>query len=132
MYISKRLKAFAVIVLSTVALQGQGPQSASPQEFKMEPIRAGKVYLVYGGTNVEAIIGKTGVIVVDSKTTKQNGEDIIKAIATVTPLPITHIILTHSDCDHANGIIGFPASVKVMATNEQFDRTGTDAAFRDS
>ena len=131
MYISKRLQAIAVIALATVALQGQGRQGGAPAGFTMDPIRPGKVYLVNGGTNSYAIIGKTGVIAVDSKTNKQNGQDITKAIATVTPLPITHIILTHSDCDHANGVVGFPASAKIIATKrnlieqEQTLRFGT-------
>src|SRR4051812_9789452 len=110
MHISKRLKAIAAVALATVALQGQGRQGGAAGGFTMEPIRPGKIFLVTGGsipTNVFAIIGKTGVVLIDSKTNKADAAGVIKAVATVTPLPITHIILTHSDCDHANGIAGF-------------------------
>jgi glyoxylase-like metal-dependent hydrolase (beta-lactamase superfamily II) len=124
MHISKGLKALAVIALATVALQspvqGQGGRGGAGGQaaagFKMDPIRPGKVFLINGGTNAYAIIGKTGVVVVDSKTNKKNGEDIMKAVATVTSLPVTHVILTHSDCDHANGIAGIPANIPVIAT----------------
>ena len=131
MHISKRLKAIAVIALATVALQGQGRQGGANAGYKMDPIRPGKIYLVNGGTNAYAIIGKTGVILVDSKTDKQMGQDILKAIATVTPLPVTHVILTHSDCDHANGIDGIPSNIPVISTKnnlielEQTLRFGT-------
>ena len=140
MHISKRLRAIAVIALATVALQGpvqgqgqgRGQQAGrAAQGYKMDAIRPGKIYLVNGGTNSYAIIGKTGVILVDSKTDKQNGQDIMKAVATVTNLPVTHVILTHSDCDHANGIDGIPSSIPVIATKnnlielEQTLRFGT-------
>ena len=133
MHISKRLKAIAAVALATVALQGQGSQTL-PKGFSMVPIRPGSVFLITGGsipTNSFALIGKTGVVLVDSKTNKQDADGILKSVASVTSLPITHAILTHSDCDHANGIAGFPASIKVIATKnnlielEQTLRFGT-------
>jgi cyclase len=132
MKVLNSLRTITLVALATVALQGQAQQAAqAPTEYKLDTIRPGKVYLVYGGTNAEAIIGKTGVVLVDSKTDAKNAQGIIKAVATLTPLPITHIILTHSDCDHANGIAGFPPSIKVISTKnalielEQTLRFGT-------
>ena len=133
MKVLRSLRTITLVALATVALQGQGRPGAAGG-FTMEPIRPGKIFLVTGGsipTNVFAIIGKTGVVLIDSKTNKTDAAGVIKAVATVTSLPITHIILTHSDCDHANGIAGFPDSVKVIATKnnlielEQTLRFGT-------
>ena len=80
------------------------------------PIRDGKVYfLTGGGSTATIIIGDKGVIVVDPKTTMAAGQQLIKEVATLTPKPITHVIETHSDCDHVNGIVAFPRSVQVIA-----------------
>ena len=43
------------------------------------------------------------------------GQQLLKEIATLTPKPVTHVIETHSDCDHVNGIVAFPKSVQVIA-----------------
>jgi cyclase len=124
MYISKRLQAIAVVALSTVALQGQAPVQLAhplPDTWNLIPVVPGKVYMLPSGTdkshvaNVEIIIGKTGVMVVDTKTSLETGNQIIQIVHDLTPLPITHIIETHSDCDHLNGLVAFPPSVKIIA-----------------
>ena len=82
----------------------------------VKEIRKGKVYYIPGGGDVSTvIIGDKGVIVVDPKTTRSSGEQLIKDVAALTPKPITHVIETHSDCDHVNGIVAFPASIPVIA-----------------
>ena len=53
------------------------------QETRTSDIVAAK--LAEWGLEVTRGLGKTGVVVIDSKTNKKNGEDIIKAISTVTP-----------------------------------------------
>jgi glyoxylase-like metal-dependent hydrolase (beta-lactamase superfamily II) len=67
-----------------------------------------------GGSNSTVIIGDKGVIVVDVKTTMATGEQLLKKIATITSKPVTHVIETHSDCDHVSGIVAFPKSVKII------------------
>jgi glyoxylase-like metal-dependent hydrolase (beta-lactamase superfamily II) len=88
----------------------------SVQDWPIKTIREGKIYLIPGGgSNSTVIIGDKGVIVIDVKTTMATGEQLLKKIATLTSKPVTHVIETHSDCDHVNGIVAFPKSVKIIA-----------------
>jgi glyoxylase-like metal-dependent hydrolase (beta-lactamase superfamily II) len=75
------------------------------------------VYWTQGGAggNTGIIIGQTGVIVIDAKTTTDSAKEMIAAIAKLTPKPVTQVILTHSDADHVNGLAAFPAGVGVIA-----------------
>jgi len=67
------------------------------------------------GGNSTIYIGKTGVIVVDAKQTEAGAKDLLAEIAKITPKPVTTVFLTHSDGDHVNGLVAYPASVKVIA-----------------
>ena len=57
--------------------------------------------------NTTAIIGDQGVILVDSGSTDEIGKHIAKAIAKITPKPVTHIINTHHHGDHVLGNVAF-------------------------
>src|SRR5213079_141485 len=61
------------------------------------------------------IIGRTGVIVVDAKQTEAGAKDLLSQIAKITPKPVTTAIITHSDGDHLNGLVAFPAGIKIIA-----------------
>ena len=39
----------------------------------------------------------------------------MQEIAKITPKPVTHVILTHSDPDHVNGLVGFPKGLTIIA-----------------
>ena len=67
------------------------------------------------GGNSTIYIGKTGVIVVDAKQTEAGAKDLLAEIAKITPKPVTTVFLTHSDGDHVNGLVAYPAGVKVIA-----------------
>ena len=75
------------------------------------------VYFVQGGagSNNGVIVGKTGVIVVDTKITPASEKDVLAEIAKITPNPVNAAIITHSDGDHVNGLAALPASVTVIA-----------------
>ena len=86
------------------------------------------IYFVEGGGgNAGIIIGKDGVIVVDTKTTAEAGKGIVDAVAKITNKPITTVILTHSDADHVNGLVSFPKGVTIIA--DQNDRKEMEAAL---
>lgn len=75
------------------------------------------VYAAIGGAggNSTIIVGKTSVIVVDAKQTEPGAKDLLAEIAKITPKPVTTVFITHSDGDHVNGLVAFPAGVKVIA-----------------
>ena len=63
------------------------------------------------------IIGNQGVILVDSGSHRAIGEHIKKAIARITPKPVTHIMITHHHPDHHLGSIAFPDAQIISSAN---------------
>jgi cyclase len=85
------------------------------QPMTLHTIKEGKLYWVAGGGgNSGVIIGATGVVVVDAKSTVEAARWIVAEIAKLTPKPITHVIVTHSDGDHINGLPGFPSGIGIV------------------
>lgn len=110
----------AMIVVLTMAATAQSPAPAAASPAPDPPLVAHQLrpnvyWIENGGGNSVAIIGNTGVIVLDTKTTVDSGKALLAAIAKITPKPVTTAILTHADNDHANGLAGFPTTVKVIA-----------------
>lgn len=75
------------------------------------------VYWIEGGvgSNSGVVIGKDGVIVIDAKQTPESGKGLLAEIAKLTPKPITHVILTHSNLDHVDGLAAFPKGLTIIA-----------------
>ena len=66
-----------------------------------------------GGGNAGFIVGKDGVIVVD--TTTNQGKQLLDGIAKVTDKPVITVILSHSDIDHVGGLKSFPQGLTIIA-----------------
>jgi len=79
------------------------------------------------GGNSTIIIGQTGVIVVDAKQTEQGAKDLLAEIAKITPKPVKTVVFTHSDGDHVNGIVAYPAGVTIIA--HENDKKELDTAL---
>lgn len=104
-----------LIALALGAVCGSG-QAQQAVQLTVHPIKEGRLYWVEGGGgNSGVIIGKTGVIVIDTKTTADGGRQLLAEIAKLTAKPVTHVIETHSDGDHVNGLAGFPAGLTIIA-----------------
>jgi len=101
------------LTLLAATAAAQGPP---PEPFSVNMIKDG-VYWTKGGAgaNTGIIVGKDGVIVFDSKMTPDSTREMLAAIAKITPKPVTHIVLSHSDADHVNGLSGFPKGVIIIA-----------------
>ncbi len=107
------LLTVAVLVsLSTLAWSA----AASCTLSKVTKIRD-NVYWVQGGvgSNDGFIVGTTGVVVVDTKTTPDSEKGVIAEIAKVTPKAVDTVIITHSDGDHVNGLAAFPPGLTIIA-----------------
>jgi cyclase len=100
--------------LGTLAAAAMG-QTPQPAPFVTHQLKPNIYWIEGGGGNSTVIVGSNGVIVVDAKTTKAGGQELLDDIAKITPKPVTTVILTHSDGDHVNGLAAFPAGVKVIA-----------------
>ena len=104
---------WTVLATLTAAAFAQTPQPAAP--FVTHQLKPNIYWIEGGGGNSTVIVGDKGVIVVDAKTTKPGGQELLDDIAKITPKPVTTVILTHSDGDHVNGLAAFPVGVKVIA-----------------
>ena len=122
--------AIMCIALSTVVAQ-QRPQA--PPAITMKQLKP-DVWAGLGGAggNSTIIIGKTGVIVVDAKQTDAGAKSLLAEIAKITPKPVTTAIITHSDGDHLNGLVAFPAGIKIIAheNNKKEQQTALSAGGR--
>jgi cyclase len=93
--------------------------SLSAQQFLPIQTHAltGGVYWVEGGvgSNSGVVIGKDSVIVIDAKQTPESGRAVMAEVAKLTPKRVMHVILTHSNLDHVDGLAGFPKGVTIIA-----------------
>jgi len=102
----------AAALLCAASLFAQAPiQPVNMKQLKPD-VWAG---LGGSGGNSTIYIGKTSVIVVDAKQTEAGAKDLLAEIAKITPKPVTTVFLTHSDGDHVNGLVAYPAGVKVIS-----------------
>src|SRR5437764_5890337 len=87
-----------------------------PQPLKVTKVKD-NVYWVQGGvgSNDGFIVGTTGVVLVDTKTTVDSEKGVIAEIAKVTPKMVNTVIITHSDGDHVNGLAAFPGGLTIIA-----------------
>lgn len=117
---------FALAGLSAMAsmAMAQGPAAAP---FMVHQMRPNVYWIEGGGGNSGVIVGDKGVIVIDAKTSPAGGKELLDDIAKITPKPVTTVILTHSDGDHVNGLASFPASVKIIA--QENDKKEQEAAL---
>ena len=108
--------AALLIATSLLGAAGAARAQPAPGPLVVHTIKAGKLYWVEGGGgNSGIVIGDAGVVVIDAKINADAGRALVAEVAKLTPKPITHVIETHSDGDHVNGIAGFPAGVKIIA-----------------
>ena len=107
----------AVVACGAIATSARAQQAPpAPPPLTMKQLKP-DVWVGLGGAggNSTIIIGKTGVIVVDAKQTEAGAKDLLAEIAKITPKPVKTAIITHSDGDHVNGLVAFPAGIKVIA-----------------
>lgn len=129
----------AVLVTPARAQQTPAPAAGAPATPPAPPAITMKqlkptVWAGLGGAggNSTIIIGQTGVIIVDAKTSEAGAKDLLAEVAKITPKPVTTAIITHSDGDHVNGLVAFPAGIKIIAheNNKKEQETALAAGGR--
>jgi cyclase len=130
MFLIKNLCWVSLAACTTVAVSQSPPQPSAP--FVTHQLKPNIYWIEGGGGNSTVIVGPNGVIVVDAKTTKAGGQELLDDIAKITQKPVTTVILTHSDGDHVNGLAAFPVGVKVIAqeNNKKEQETALAAGGR--
>ena len=110
----KYTSVFVTVLLACLAVASQ--DSAPP----VEAVRISEhVYELRGGSgsNSAFILSDEEVFIIDGKMSDKAAADMLAAVQAITDKPVTHILLTHSDGDHVNGLTGFPASLPILAQN---------------
>lgn len=114
-----RYRTISLGIAFAVTMFGALAPSLRAQQFAPIITHAlnGGVYWIEGGvgSNSGVVIGKDGVIVIDAKQTPESGKAVMAEVAKLTSKPVTHIILTHSNLDHVDGLPGFPKGLTIIA-----------------
>ncbi len=112
----KRLSASMVFSLLFLLLVSTGLAQQQAPVITAQPIKP-NTYVLKGGmaVNTGAFIGAGEVVLIDAKMTEAMAAQMIGEIGKLTPLPIGHIFLTHSDDDHVNGLLGFPQGPSIVS-----------------
>ena len=92
-----------------------------PQQRQAAPVKLDKLsdnlYQILGGrgANGGLYIGDNGVLVIDTKQTKESVDLTLVEIKKITDKPIKYIVNTHSDGDHVTGNQFFSKKVTIVA-----------------
>ena len=110
------LSALAALAFAALTATVAAQQPAAPPPITMKQLKP-NVWAAIGGAggNSTIIVGKTSVIVVDAKQTEAGAKDLLAEIAKLTPNPVKTVILTHSDGDHVNGLVAYPAGITIIS-----------------
>jgi cyclase len=116
MNITRELTRMPAIVGAVVAFAMLASAQQPNPPLKVTQIKE-NLYWAQGGvgSNDGIIVGTTGVIVVDMKSTADSEKEVIAEIAKITPKAVNTAIVTHSDGDHVNGLAAFPPGLTIIA-----------------
>ncbi len=111
-----------VLMFAAPAQQQSSTQRQDPPPISVEKIK-GNIFQVKGGSgaNTGFFVADKEVVVIDAKMTEEAAKQMIDEIKKVTPNPVTKIILTHSDGDHVNGLVGFPTGLDIISHDNTRD-----------
>ena len=124
---------YLVLLITSLMLIGQATAAPLPEP-KVVKIND-RVYALLGPAelpnkknqgyqvNSTLIVGDSGAIVVDTGFTNEVGAHLAKAIAKITPKPVTHVINTHHHGDHTLGNVAFK-NAEIISTEQCRDMVG--------
>lgn len=110
------LAAASILCLFAASARAQAPPRTRPVSVK--PLHDG-VYWVEGGvgSNTGFIVGTDGVIVFDPKESEDSAKQVLSEIAKITPKPVTHVIVSHSNPDHVKGLPAYKGATIIAQQN---------------
>src|SRR5262245_40385528 len=108
---------FAVIVAVTaLTLSISAQRAPQPLSVTVSQTKTPHYTAADGGGHSGILISDNGVIVVDAKSTAEGAKLLLAEIAKLTPKPVAHVFVTHSDADHWGGLDAFPPNATVIAS----------------
>jgi glyoxylase-like metal-dependent hydrolase (beta-lactamase superfamily II) len=82
-------------------------------------------------SNAGFIVTPAGVVVIDALGSPELAREMLAEIRRITPLPVTHVILTHYHADHVYGLQEFKAAgARVVAERHALDYLNSETATR--
>jgi cyclase len=131
--VSGSLLAVCLMFGAALAQQQQSQPAQDrpgPPPLTLTHIR-GNVYEVAGGSGANCGLFWTDkdAFIVDAKMTEESARKMLEEAKKISPVPVTTVILTHSDGDHVNGLTGFPLGLDIVAQDNTRRRMA--AAFQD-
>jgi cyclase len=107
--------ALAGLALGALFPAGEAAQQQSPRPAAKKV--AGHLYQIRGGAGANSgfYLRNKDVVLIDIKMTPEGVKDELDEIKEVTSLPITTLILTHSDNDHILGLRYLAPGLRVIA-----------------
>ena len=95
--------------------QPPGPLGRAAGPLSVNPVKK-NIYEVKGGIcNTGFFVTDNEVIAIDAEMTPESGKEMMDKIKQITDKPINHMILTHSDGDHINGLPAWPRGINLIA-----------------
>ena len=99
-----------------------GPSVPNPPGYRIEHFGEGAYMVTDGLYQAIFLVGCESVIVVDSP--PSIGYNMLRAIRDITPLPISHVVYSHSHADHIGAayVLGAPENITFIAHRETADQ----------
>ena len=80
-------------------------------------------------SNAGFVVTPAGVVVIDALGSPQLARELLAAIARITPLPVTHVVVTHYHADHIYGLQEFrKRGAKIVAQRSALEYINSDTA----
>jgi len=86
------------------------------------------VHMIAGWPNIGIVVGRTGVLAVDTGLGAPNGAIVAQEAARLAPGRQLYLVTTHYHPEHAGGQNGFPPGTVVVRSRVQQDELMTDGA----
>ena len=145
-FIKLTLKAAFVIIISACNQNKNTPKldlAAAPEQREFTNFTQQKIndnlYVLKANnynTNVGVFIGDKGILLIDPMFgfNTESHKQLVEAVKTLSNLPITHVLNTHSHADHsgANAFFAELGATIISQNNAIYTKTFTDQTFKDT
>ena len=128
------MRVMLAVVMVVLAVAGALVAQQPPQFEPVGPIQKvrNNLFMIPGqGGNTAVFVTRRGVVLVDTKLAG-NGQAILDRVASVTDLPVTTVINTHSHFDHVGSNDAFPATVEIVTHENARAAMAKDPALKDT
>jgi glyoxylase-like metal-dependent hydrolase (beta-lactamase superfamily II) len=118
----------ALISAMGASAQAEGsPKPPPPPPIELHALTP-NVYWTRELSNIGVIVGDRGVVVFDTGSSAARAQELLAAIARITPKPVDTVVLSHADSDHVGGLTAFPAGIRIIAQSNVIRTIREDAA----